>query len=42
MSGQRAFARVVPNKNPQRQHTKKVLVKWSFSRRQDGDVSHSR
>jgi hypothetical protein len=42
MSAQLAFARVVPNKNLQYQHSKSALVKWSFSRRLGGHVSHTR
>jgi hypothetical protein len=29
-------------KNPQCQHSKSVLVKWSFSRHLGGNVSHTR
>jgi hypothetical protein len=32
----------VPNKNAQHRHSKPMSVKWSFSRRQGGHVSHTR
>jgi hypothetical protein len=38
----RASVRAVPNKNAQHQHSEEVSVKWSFSRRLGGDVSHTR
>jgi hypothetical protein len=42
MCAKRASVRAVPNKNAQHQHSEEVSVKWSFSRRLGGDVSHTR
>jgi hypothetical protein len=42
MSAQRAFARRVPTEKPHHQHSKSVLVKWSFSRRLGSNVSYTR
>jgi hypothetical protein len=36
-----ARAHIVPAKNEQHQHSKAVLVKWSFSRRLGRNVSHT-
>jgi hypothetical protein len=41
MFAQRVFARVVPNKNAEHQHSKEVFVNKSFSRRLSGKVSHT-
>jgi hypothetical protein len=42
MPAQRAFGRVVPNKNARRQHSREVLVNKSFSHRRGSNVSHTR
>jgi hypothetical protein len=42
MCAKRASVHVVPNKNMQYRHSKNGPVKWSFSRRLVGNVSHTR